>query len=143
MIERTVRYTKGDIAILWKPHLCAHSGNCFKGLPAVFNPNRKPWIDQEAAGKQEIIRQIAACPSGALSYIDLTNPSDNTKMENNNTSVKVLENGPYIINGKIILIDKDGKEEIKEGKVSLCRCGLSKNKPFCDGTHRTSDVLNS
>jgi CDGSH-type Zn-finger protein len=65
-------------------------------------------------------------------------------MENKNeTTVTVLENGPLLVSGTIKLIGKDGKEEIKEGNTALCRCGLSKNKPFCDGEHRNSDVLKS
>lgn len=64
-------------------------------------------------------------------------------MENNNIKLNVMDNGPYIINGPITIVHKDGTEETKEGKVALCRCGLSKNKPFCDGAHRNSDVLKS
>jgi CDGSH-type Zn-finger protein len=60
-----------------------------------------------------------------------------------NVSVTVLENGPYIVKGTVTLVHKDGSSETKEGSTALCRCGLSKNKPFCDGTHRNSDVLKS
>lgn len=64
-------------------------------------------------------------------------------MENNTTTITVLDNGPLLVNGTITLVDKDGKTEVKEGNTALCRCGHSKNKPFCDGAHRTSDVLKS
>ncbi len=56
-------------------------------------------------------------------------------------SVKVNPKGPYLVSGKFLFVGADGKEEVKEGNVALCRCGLSKNKPFCDGTHRETDVL--
>lgn len=55
----------------------------------------------------------------------------------NEIIVKVNKGGPYLIKGKVKLLDRDDKEIIKEGSVALCRCGGSKNKPFCDGTHRT------
>lgn len=63
--------------------------------------------------------------------------------KNENVTVTVLDNGPYLVKGTVTLIHKDGQAETKEGNIALCRCGLSKNKPFCDGTHRNSDVLNA
>jgi CDGSH-type Zn-finger protein len=57
-----------------------------------------------------------------------------------NAKITVLDNGPYLVKGKFIFVDKDGKENEKEGQIALCRCGLSANKPYCDGMHRNSDV---
>ena len=58
-----------------------------------------------------------------------------------NAKITVLDKGPYLVKGKFVFVDKDGREEEKDGNIALCRCGLSVNKPFCDGAHRTSDVL--
>ncbi len=58
-----------------------------------------------------------------------------------NTKITVLDKGPYLVKGNYLFVDKDGKEETKEGQIALCRCGLSANKPFCDGAHRDSDIL--
>ncbi len=52
------------------------------------------------------------------------------------TTVQVSKGGPYLVEGKFLFVNADGKEEIKEGSIALCRCGGSNNKPFCDGTHR-------
>ena len=60
-------YTNGEVTILWRPELCKHSGVCFRGLPQVFDPRRRPWIDPEAATTAEIEAQVKRCPSGALS----------------------------------------------------------------------------
>ena len=57
------------------------------------------------------------------------------------TKITVLDKGPYLVKGKFVFINKDGQEEDKEGQMALCRCGLSANKPFCDGAHRSSDIL--
>ena len=62
------KYAKGDLTIVWRPKLCIHSGNCFRGLSAVFDPRRRPWITPEGATTEQIIGQIRQCPSGALSY---------------------------------------------------------------------------
>jgi uncharacterized Fe-S cluster protein YjdI len=65
----TKHYKKGDLTIVWKSGLCTHSANCFRGLPEVFDPRVKPWIQPENASDQQIIDQVSKCPSGALSII--------------------------------------------------------------------------
>lgn len=60
------KYPKEDIAVGWEPEKCVHTGNCCMGLPRVFRPEKRPWIKTEGATKQEIINQVAKCPSGAL-----------------------------------------------------------------------------
>ena len=60
----------------------------------------------------------------------------NILMEDTKPIIKIGEKGPLIIKGGATLIYPDGSEEIKEGTVALCRCGLSAKKPFCDGTHK-------
>ena len=64
---KTHEYSNGEITILWKPELCAHSGICVKMLPTVYNPKDRPWIKIENASSEELIHQVAHCPSGALS----------------------------------------------------------------------------
>ena len=61
-------YSNGEITIVWQPEKCIHSGVCVKTLPEVYNPKEKPWIKQENAKSEELVRQIDNCPSGALSY---------------------------------------------------------------------------
>jgi uncharacterized Fe-S cluster protein YjdI len=61
-------YTNGEITVVWKPDVCEHSGNCVRGLPAVFRPGKRPWIRVEASSSEDIRSTIDTCPSGALSY---------------------------------------------------------------------------
>lgn len=62
-------YTNGEVTIIWQPKLCSHSGNCVRGLPAVFNNKIRPWINPQGAGTEQIIEQVKKCPSGALSFV--------------------------------------------------------------------------
>ncbi|MEO6356214.1 MAG: (4Fe-4S)-binding protein [Ferruginibacter sp.] len=62
-------YSNGEVTILWQPSLCKHSAICFKGLPAVFDPRRRPWIDMSQSSTPTIIEQVKKCPSGALSFV--------------------------------------------------------------------------
>jgi len=64
----TKHYTNGDITVIWKPELCRHSGICARGLPTVFRPRLKPWIDLTPADSATIAAQVERCPSGALSW---------------------------------------------------------------------------
>ncbi|NMH27090.1 (4Fe-4S)-binding protein [Flavobacterium silvaticum] len=66
------QYSNKQVTIVWKPELCSHSTNCWRGLPSVFKPKEKPWIVPENASSEQITNQVSKCPSGALSYF--TNP---------------------------------------------------------------------
>ncbi|MFT4072602.1 MAG: (4Fe-4S)-binding protein [Dysgonamonadaceae bacterium] len=63
-----VEYVKDDLVIVWKPEICRHAGVCVKMLPAVYRPKERPWVEPAKATKEELIAQISACPSGALTY---------------------------------------------------------------------------
>ena len=60
-------YTLDDLTVKWEPHKCIHSTICFRGLPMVFDPRKRPWINIKGAPKQDIVNQVKKCPSGALS----------------------------------------------------------------------------
>ena len=64
--SRVHHYTNGELTVHWKPGICQHTGICARGLPAVFSPRRRPWIDMTAASTDEIEAQVHRCPSGAL-----------------------------------------------------------------------------
>lgn len=67
--EITKHYSNGEVTIVWKAHLCQHSAKCFRGLPEVFDPRKRPWIEPTHSTTDSIITQVKQCPSGALSFI--------------------------------------------------------------------------
>jgi uncharacterized Fe-S cluster protein YjdI len=124
-------YKHKDLAVIWKSDLCIHSGKCVKGLPNVFKPNDKPWIDLSEVEKTDLMKTIDTCPSGALSY-----KAEEEKKNNPQVEVIVIKGGPLLVKGEVNITDSEGKIKIMP-KCSLCRCGASSNKPFCDGTHKS------
>ena len=68
MSKGTLKYSNGEVIVVWKPDLCIHSGNCVRGLQEVFNSQKRPWINISGATTERIIEQVKKCPSGALSY---------------------------------------------------------------------------
>jgi uncharacterized Fe-S cluster protein YjdI len=64
----TRNYTNGEVTVVWKPDVCQHSGVCWRGLPKVFDPRRKPWIELQHSDTTTITGQVDRCPSGALSW---------------------------------------------------------------------------
>ena len=65
----TKRYTNGEITVVWKPEVCQHSDISVRGLPRVFRPPMKPWIELGATDSKTIADQVDRCPSGALSWL--------------------------------------------------------------------------
>lgn len=74
MSDETREYSSGGVTVVWKAGLCQHSGICARGLRAVFDPRRRPWIDLTQADAAAIIAQVKQCPSGALSIKDASTP---------------------------------------------------------------------
>jgi uncharacterized Fe-S cluster protein YjdI len=128
-------YNNGEVTVIWEPSRCIHSEKCFHGLPAVFNPNRRPWIDAKAADTAAIVAQVRACPSGALSLGEAPAVSAAPAATSAAAPVELAPNGPLLIGCDVRLRLSDGSEKLCTAPVALCRCGASANKPFCDGSH--------
>lgn len=125
-------YQAQEITIHDNRSLCSHAGYCTDGLPDVFRMRKEPFVDPNAASAQEIIDVVKQCPSGALSY-SLGSESGPINIED--ASVFIAPNGPYVLKGKITLTETQRGKGAAETYATLCRCGASKNKPFCDGSH--------
>ncbi len=134
------KYSNGEITVVWQPHLCIHSTICFRKLPSVFRPRERPWVKIDAESTDKIIETVNACPSDALTwYYNNQEKQKGVKTMENNTQEKpeitIFENGPIYIPAGINVKDHTGKLlKVNEDKY-ICRCGHSKNKPFCDGSH--------
>jgi len=108
---------------------CIHSRYCVLGRPDVFVPNvTGPWIKPDSVPPDTAAAQIALCPSGALTYERIDGGAQE-KPPGVNT-VRVWENGPLAFNAEL---DVAGDKAAYRG--TLCRCGHSKNKPYCDHSH--------
>lgn len=133
--DKVDRYVGKKITILDNRGVCSHRGYCTDNLPQVFRQKEEPWIDPEAADVQEIIRVIKMCPSGALAYeIDNEQYTDWNEEE----KITLVKNGPAEVKGNIAFFDEEKNTPQTPDHYTLCRCGGSKNKPFCDGTHWTN-----
>jgi CDGSH-type Zn-finger protein len=125
-------YAGKRITIFDNRALCSHAGYCTDGLKSVFLYGKEPWIDADGAAMEQIIATISKCPSGALSYaID----GVEAKSPGRAPQVVVTDNGPYAVTGGIELMGVEFGDGASKEHYTLCRCGASKNKPFCDGSH--------
>lgn len=130
-------YTNGEVTIVWKPNLCTHASFCWRELPEVFDPQRRPWTNPQGASTQQIIKQVKRCPSGALTHY--MNNEKNKTMEEKTNKVcgvaEVVHNGPLVVQ-TCLCVEQEGKgmQEHKDG-AAFCRCSKSKNQPYCDGSH--------
>ncbi|MGE0361379.1 MAG: (4Fe-4S)-binding protein [Vicinamibacterales bacterium] len=137
----TKRYSNGEITVVWQPDRCAHSTLCFQGLPTVFDPRERPWVRIGGAPTDAIVRQVEACPSGALSWepvaaAPVAAPSAAAQPAPPlRVPITARPNGPLVVHGTLAVTLPDGTVVERPKVASFCRCGHSANKPFCDGSH--------
>lgn len=131
-LDKRADYVGKKITIHDNRGICAHAGYCTANLAAVFRLKKEPWIDPDGAGVDEIIETINKCPSGALSY---TVEKVEHRDQDRQPMVTVTKDGPYSITGGIELLEQTLGEGASTEHYTLCRCGASKNKPLCDGSH--------
>ena len=130
----TVRHYVDDaIDISYDVHRCIHAAECIRGLPAVFDNGRRPWILPSAASADEIAAVIAKCPSGALHF--KRRDAGLSEIPEMPTTIEPTPGGPYYVRGFIQLRSADGNSVFEDTRMALCRCGQSHNKPFCDNSH--------
>ena len=123
--------TGRDVTIRFDARRCVHSRNCVLGHPEIFVPNvQGEWIHPDAASAEEAMHVALACPSGAIRVTrnDGSASSDTAPIVN---TVRLRENGPLAFEAELQI---KGQPQASP-RATLCRCGQSANKPFCDGAH--------
>ena len=123
------------VDVVWDGRLCIHIGECGQAEGDLFVGGRKPWCQPDLVSPGEVKGVVERCPSGAL-YYEVKDGSETEKADAENTLI-VVYNGPYYVRGNLEI---EGATDDMPGvkyRTALCRCGLSKNKPYCDNSHET------
>lgn len=131
--QKTFHYKGEHATVSWEGGLCIHIGECGRARGELFVGGRQPWCQPDVSEADEIRDVIERCPTGALSvkFADGSVP-EVAAAEN---FVQVAYNGPLFVRGDL---DIEGAPDDVPGlkfRAALCRCGQSKNKPFCDNSH--------
>jgi CDGSH-type Zn-finger protein/uncharacterized Fe-S cluster protein YjdI len=108
---------------------CIHSRNCVLDRPDVFVPNvQGEWIKPDNASVEALMRLAINCPSGAITVERLDGgEAESAPLVN---TVRLRENGPLALHGDLAIAGQE-----KSFRATLCRCGQSQKKPYCDGSH--------
>ncbi len=130
--DRLDTYVGAEVTVYDNRGTCCHSGNCTDHLPGAFRANAEPFVDPNGASAQEIISIVRQCPSGALGYAV---NGVGYQGEDRPPAIYVSQDGPYHVQGGITLEGEQRNAGASLEHYALCRCGHSKNKPFCDGSH--------
>lgn len=118
-----------SLTLLYEGKRCIHARFCVTGAPGVFLANVKgPWIRPDAIPAERLMEIAHACPSGAIRYQRKDGGPEEAVPPVNLLAIR--EAGPYAVRGELLI---DG--EAAGYRATLCRCGASKNKPYCDGSH--------
>lgn len=129
---RVFSYEGRDVTVHFNKLLCSHAGECGRLNRAVFNTKQRPWVQPDEGTVDSIREVVAACPSGALT---MSMPNEAPQhVTGNSSAIHIQKHGPYWVS-KMAVEGAEFAESGTKDKYVLCRCGLSKNKPFCDGTH--------
>ena len=131
-------YEGQEITIHDNRTICCHAAECVSNLNSVFDINTNPWINPDNATTQEVIDVVKKCPSGALSY-SVSNVQ--TRDFERSPEINIAHNGPYNVVGNIDINLSEDLQPPSREHYSLCRCGASKNKPYCDGSHSNINFI--
>jgi len=135
-VSRRREYSGSGVKVSFDASLCIHVAECLKLMPETFDLRSRPWINLENADIQKVIATVRNCPSGALRYELEKETSVEIEPDPTEPIVRAWRNGPLRIEGEIEIVNVNGETVLKGNRAALCRCGASRNKPFCDNTHK-------
>jgi CDGSH-type Zn-finger protein len=138
-VDSVGEFPGAEITVHFNKLQCSAAQECANGLPSVFRHGDltrfvtgKPWIQPDREPAEKIMAVIKRCPSGALRYT-INGKTGPDHMEPPN--IRIRKNGPYEVKGSIPLRTSFWMQQQNPQLYALCRCGASRNKPFCDGSH--------
>jgi CDGSH-type Zn-finger protein/uncharacterized Fe-S cluster protein YjdI len=125
------------LTIHFEAQRCIHSRHCVLDAPTVFKANTPgAWIYPDAVPVASLVAVAHSCPSGAIRYTRHDGGADETAPPVN--QLRLRENGPYAVHAPLQVAGQD------DGfRATLCRCGQSRRKPWCDGSHVTAGFVAS
>lgn len=128
--ESPVEVVRGrDLTIRFEARRCIHSRHCVMDAPSVFKANTPgEWIHPDNASAEALVAVALSCPSGAIRYARHDGGAEEAAPAVN--QLRIRENGPYAVHAPLLIAGKDDGQ-----RATLCRCGQSSNKPWCDGSH--------
>ena len=129
--DRLVDHEGDEVVVRDDRSLCVHAGFCGTRLTNIWKLLEKT---DDAQARAQIIGMVEHCPSGALAYS--MEAKGETIEQDLPKEISVIPDGPYWVTGGINVERRDGKPIEPRNRVTLCRCGGSKSKPLCDGTHK-------
>ena len=127
------RYAGTQADILYGVKRCIHAAHCVNRLASVFDVEKRPWVNADGASTDELMAAVLLCPSGAL-HVERKDGGAAEAPPDTNTII-VWHNGPLQIKGDVA-IQAAGVDIQHETRATLCRCGASESKPFCDNAHK-------
>ncbi len=130
--DRT-RYPGAEVELLYDRRRCMHAAECGRAHPDVFNARRSPWISPDEGDADAITAIALRCPTGALHAVREGEVVIGAAPPSN--EILVSPDGPLFIRGRVFVADSDGGEDAPQARVAICRCGASRNKPYCDNSH--------
>ena len=134
---KITKYPGKLIDVFWDGRLCIHIGECGQAQGDLFVGGRQPWCQPDLVAPEAVTEVVERCPSGALSYTTKEDAHGREASAAENT-VTVSLNGPLFVRGELQI---EGVSDDMPGvsrRAALCRCGHSKNKPFCDNSHEVA-----
>ncbi len=132
-MAKSRQYDGDGIRVGYDARRCIHAAECVRGLPEVFDPERRPWIQPRGAAADRLAEVVMRCPSGALTFERLDGGAAEEAAPEN--VLRVTPAGPIYASGRLVLLDAEHRELGPETRAAFCRCGASRNKPYCDGRH--------
>lgn len=133
MEEDIHTYSGEQVEVKYDVNRCIHAKACVRGLPDVFDPDKRPWIEPDNADADELSEVIMECPTGALQF-ERTDGGPDEPIPDENVVV-VAPDGPLYLRGDIEIVTAEDTTLLTDTRVALCRCGASENKPLCDNSH--------
>jgi CDGSH-type Zn-finger protein/uncharacterized Fe-S cluster protein YjdI len=131
--KKILSFEGTEFDVTWDGTLCTHAEECIRTDSKLFEKGRTPWGQPDLVDAAELDRIVRRCPSGAIKYT-AKDGSSPEKPEAENTALP-LPNGPLYVRGDLRIPGADPENPVHATRVALCRCGHSKNKPFCDNSH--------
>jgi CDGSH-type Zn-finger protein/uncharacterized Fe-S cluster protein YjdI len=134
--SKITKYSGASTEIFWDGGLCIHIGECGRAKGELFVGGRQPWCQPDVASDDEVKDVVMRCPTGALSvrFVDGSVP-ETASPEN---TISVAYNGPLFVRGQLEIEGAPNDAPGLKFRAALCRCGHSKNKPFCDNSHEAA-----